>query len=619
MAGRSSTAALMRRSAVWLGVVLFAKLLLLRILVFGDAGPAGLILGELGFVVLLVGWCDRRRNRGVGGVMTLDVLFSLLLVVVSLYYAYFSRIPSLQAFGMLGETVGVAGSILALFRPVHLLYFADIPVLWVMDAIWGEDFSAPAGPGVRRALILFGVATMVLNVIVGIAWPIPDFTRLARERGIANAEIVDVVTRTVITRDLAAADPATLQTRIESLRVPTPGVEPATVPVFDLKGRDVVFIMVESLQGFAVGRMVGGSPVTPNIDALAAEGIRFTSAYQQVSAGNTSDGEYVYVTGLYPLEGAPISQEFGNRIIPGLPRALGRAGYRTMTFHPNEVTFWSRHMLYPALGYESVYDAEFYGEEDVVGIGPSDDVLYSKAAKVLRSTGSGEEPFFAFFVTLTGHHPFRMPADKRHLELPSGMEDTLVGDYLVAMNYADGAIGRFVEDLKDAGLYENTVFVVTGDHFGLQRSAMSAKDLAVAEDVLGRPYTDADRLNIPVVISAPGATERTVVDAPIGQTDVAPTLATLLGVDLGDRPVFGRDLTKRAPALLGIRYYSPTGTYVDDAVLYVPSTAGKGKVYDARTRAPLDVATTPQMLDASSRAIELQRLSDGYLRSLGVR
>ncbi len=610
----------LRRSSVWLGVVLLAKLLLVRLLIFGDGGPAGFLLAEVGFVLLLVGWCDSRRNRGVGGVMTLDVVFSLALVMLSLYYTYFSRVPTLQAFAMIGETVGVTDSILALVKPVHLLFFVDIPVLWLLDALWGEDFSAPASPDVRRRLVLFGVATAVLNVLAGIVWPTPDFSRLARERGIVNAEIAELVTRTVVTRDIAtAADPATFQEKIDSLRAPTPGREPAVIPKADLKGRNLIFIMVESLQGFAVNRTVGGRKITPNIDELAADGIHFTSAYQQVSAGNTSDGEYLFVTGLYPLEGAPVSQEFGDRVIPGLPRVLDRAGYRTMTFHPNEVTFWSRHLLYPALGYESVYDSKFYGEEDVVGLGPSDDVLYSRAAKVLTSTRGADQPFFAYFVTLTGHHPFQIPADKRGLDLPVGVEGTLVGDYLVAMNYADAALGRFVDELKALGLYDETVIVVAGDHFGLQRSAMSAADLAAVKAILGREYTEADRLNVPIVIAAPGAMERVVVEAPVGQVDVAPTLASLLGVDLGERPVFGRDLTEPSPALLGIRYYAPTGTFVNDEVLYIPATAGKGQVYDARTRVPVKDGVSAFVLESSARAVEMQRLSDAYLKRLDVR
>ncbi|MBA4371203.1 MAG: hypothetical protein C0418_06480 [Coriobacteriaceae bacterium] len=604
------------RSFVYMALALGVKLLVARYVLFGAWDLAGFAIGEAVFVAFLVGVLDARRSPTWKGLVWVDGVLSVLLVAAMAYHAQFDRVPSLQVLGWVSELRGVGGSVVALLRPHYALLFASLPAWWVASRL-RPDFVEPLlGPGVRRVLLRVAVLGIVVNIAVGLVRPSPDFSRVARERGIVNAEIIDALQRAFQRRiPVDAEDTAAIQESVDHL-AGYPGEPVRSRPAGEARGRDVIVILVESLQGIAVDREVGGHKVTPNIDALAAEGLYFPNTYAQVSAGNTADCEFMLNTSLYPLESKPVSIEYGGKSIPSLPKRLAAAGYVTATFHPNTVTYWNRDELYPALGFKEVYEQEFFGGEDIAGIGASDEVLFDKALPVLAEKHRRGVRYYATFVTLTGHHPFELPADKRRLELPAEMRGTLVGDYLVSMNYTDAAIGEFIGGLKREGLYEDSIIVIVGDHFGLQNAQMTQKELSLVEEMLGRPYNDADRLNVPLVIAAPGTGDTGVSERVCGQIDVAPTLSAMLGLPPEGTVHFGRDLLADAPALLGIRYYEPVGTYIDDERIVMPSGGGETRVFDSRSRAPLSGKPPVGAKSKMERISKLQLLSDAYLDAL---
>src|SRR5690606_19350781 len=97
--------------------------------------------------------------------------------------------------------------------------------------------------------------------------------------------------------------------------------------------------------------------------------------------GNTSDAEFVVNTSYYiPPRGAA-AQVYAGKSLPSLPKLLQAQGYDTATFHTNVVEFWNRGEMYKALGFNRYYDQEFFGEEDTIFFGASDEVLYRMTAE----------------------------------------------------------------------------------------------------------------------------------------------------------------------------------------------------------------------------------------------
>lgn len=93
-------------------------------------------------------------------------------------------------------------------------------------------------------------------------------------------------------------------------------------------------------------------------------------------SGNTSDAEFMSNTSIYPIGTLAMSTGFGDRELPSLPRLLRDKGYEAYTFHVNQVGFWNRNELYPALGFNGYYDKDYFTNDHFNAFGASDEQLY---------------------------------------------------------------------------------------------------------------------------------------------------------------------------------------------------------------------------------------------------
>jgi len=581
------------------------------------------LLVEFGFVLLalvvveLLFW----RWRTVA-LLALNLLLTALLAGLILFQAYSDRIATYESLALLGQVVDVRASVWALIRPYYLLIFADIFILGFMVIRGRNPFRA--GRASTKSLARMGAVGLALCTYAFFFVPrveSTDSNLAAENRGLFMYQIDHAIERsTAAAVHIDIDDPAGLQERVDRLA----GVEVAEAGQRRLfgaaEGRHLIGIQVESMQAFVVGLEVDGQPVTPNLDALIAEhGFYFPRVIQQVGQGNTSDCEVIANTSLYPLDSLALANEYSDRQLPGLPRLLSDTGYDTLTIHANEVEFWNRDELYPALGYDEYLDETDFDGGETVGLGFSDTELYKLGIETILDRSSDGSPVYASLITLTSHHPFVLPEQYQTLDLPVGIEGTLVGHYLQSMRYNDARIGEFVGQLDEAGLLENSVIAVYGDHFGLQADTLTAEDSAALASVLGKDYTIVERLTTPLVILAPQIGTGEVVGTTAGQVDIMPTLANLLGVDLGEQVHFGHDLLNTTGNLVGVRYYLESGTFADESVLLTPHNGINGaSVFDLSTGQPTGAAANDYLEEYES-ILEIERLSDAYLEQLPLR
>ena len=112
-------------------------------------------------------------------------------------------------------------------------------------------------------------------------------------------------------------------------------------------------------------------------------------------------------------------------------------------------------------------------------LGLSDREFFRQTAEILDSV---PEPFYAFCITASSHYPYGIPLKDREIVLKPEDEQTLFGLYMQAINYADRAIGEFLDELKEAGLYDNSIFLIYGDHYALPNTAEETALLTVPAD-----------------------------------------------------------------------------------------------------------------------------------------
>lgn len=603
------------RPILFFSVIMLLKSYLAWMVIF-DGGPSWTtLLKEIPFILVvycLIEWFTSKRK--LLWYLIVNTILTSILFAVIMYYKYYGVIVTYFALAQVNQVTAVKNSVFSLMDPYFLFIYTDIVILayFMFRRNKAVEWKRESSRKLSRRIV---VSTLAVSLTLCLFNVLPNRASMseivkAEQMGILNYEAYMLLSKKEI--DYVDAEEIT-QERINGLKDLLPSAEP--VLHGSAQGKNLIIIQIESMQNFLVNLKVDGQEITPNFNKLVGENSYFRHFYQQVGQGNTSDAEFVVNTSLYiPPRGAA-TQMYAGKELPSLPKLLQSAGYDTATFHTNVVEFWNRGELYKALGFDRYYDAKFFGEEDTVFFGASDEVLYRKTAEELdRMSGNGK-PLYAHVIAMTSHHPYTMPEDKQLLQLPERFEDTLVGDYLQAQHYADKALGQFVDDLKQRGIWDDSLVVLYGDHLGLPIYSLDRNEKELMAEIYGRDYTYTDMINIPLVFVNPGQPSAPQVFEQLGgQVDLLPTIANLLGLSLENQLHFGQDIFNHAYNILPQRYYLPSGSFLSSQELFL-----SGSGYEDGKHYPLagDGASEEEATeDEYQRALELLRLSDSYVNHL---
>ena len=306
------------------------------------------------------------------------------------------------------------------------------------------------------------------------------------------------------------------------------------------KGKRVILIQMESMQDYLTDMVINGREVTPNINQLVKENIRFTNMYYQTSVANTSDAELLSNNSLYPSADKPSCYEYQNNRFFALGERLKKYGYTIKGFHGNQASTWNRHLVYRQYGYQSFIDNSDMLNDEVYHLGLGDSSFFRQVIEREQESLKNEKSFI-FLITLSQHHPFKQ-FENYNFDVGE-YKGTMFGNYLKAANYADKAIGELVKDLKERGLYNDTLVFMYGDHSGIPE--LYWKDGVLKEKI---SETDSDWLHMQKVTAfmhLPESVGKKFVNKVheniskiTGQVDILPTLINLMGLNseyiLGD-------------------------------------------------------------------------------------
>lgn len=602
-----------KRPILAFSLIVLLKSFLTWMVVFG--GPSWTtLLKEVPFALIvfcLIEWFATKRKLVY--YLSANLLMTGILFAVLMYYKYYGVIVTYSALNQVNQVTAVSNSVFSLMDPYYLLVFIDIIVMgyYLVRRRKGQYWKAASQKRVSRRVLatLFAVslALCLFNILPNRA-SMNEIVK-AEQMGILNYEAYTILSN----KKQELVDPSEItQAKIDELKQIK---KPASPKLRNAaSGKNLIIIQMESFQNFLINLKIDGHEITPNMNKLANESYYFNNFYQGVGQGNTSDAEFVVNTSYYIPPNGAATQVYPKKELPSLPRLMQQHGYDTATFHTNVVEFWNRSELYKALGFNRYYDKKFFGDEDSVFFAASDEVLYAKTAAELEKMDQGDKPFYAQVISMSSHHPFTIPERKYKMELPKRYENTFVGDYIRAQNYADYALGLFIDDLKQRGIWDNSVIVLYGDHLGLPIYSLDRDDKELMKEIYGHEYGSADMINIPLIITAPGITEPEVFNQLGGQVDILPTVANLFGFPLDEQIHFGQDILNNASLnLLPQRYYLPTGSFVSSDELFL-----SGSGYEDGTHLPLSGASTVSLdsEDEFNRALELLKLSDSYVSQL---
>jgi phosphoglycerol transferase MdoB-like AlkP superfamily enzyme len=282
--------------------------------------------------------------------------------------------------------------------------------------------------------------------------------------------------------------------------------------------KNVILIIVESLEAFPLNKMIGNCEITPFFNSLINDSLVLyvPKVVSQVRNGVSSDGELLYNTGLLPLKnGAACFMNDVEYISLALILKKEQNFNDCITIHGCSPTIWNQYSFSRLLSYDRTYSKDDFNDADYLGIAISDSSLVKQSIPIITSL---KQPFLLQFITASSHDNIDIK-EKKSFDLSSFI-DAPTARYLEVINYVDRSIQTLFNELSENNLLNNTIVLITGDHSS-----------RFEEDLSDKQYTKirADERFIPLIIYGAGGPYR--YDDVIGQVDVYPTLLDVLGLE----------------------------------------------------------------------------------------
>ena len=354
------------------------------------------------------------------------------------------------------------------------------------------------------------------------------------------------------------------------------------------QGKNIIVIHAESFQGFTMNLKFNGEELTPNMNRLASEGIYFSNFYTQESIGNSSDSEFTLLTSLLPASSGTVFVNYFNREYETITNLLRNNGYYTFSMHGNVASAWNRRNAYNYLGYDKFYSyKDDYDIDEVLGLGLSDKSFFRQSSDIIKDIKENNGNFYGTLIMLTNHTPFTSLVDtdyyddylvdiKGETENTPYLEGTKIGNYLKCVNYADSAIGEFINELDENGVLDNTVIVIYGDHDSKIKKSEFEKLYynEYIDDVSINPDKNIDVVDdfnyeinrkVPFIIwtkDMAGSEYNEEISKVMGIIDVMPTLGNMLGVK--NEFALGHDIFSINDNIVVF----PDGSFITDKVYY---------------------------------------------------
>ncbi|WP_071131927.1 LTA synthase family protein [Enterococcus timonensis] len=482
---------------------------------------------------------------------------SVLIYANASYYREFTDFITINT--MLGAgavSSGLGESALRLLRPHDILYFLDvvlIPVLLILKKI--KIDPKPLRARVALAFSVLGALLFSANLSLAEA----DRPQLLG-RTFSRDYMVKYLGLNFFTAYDGYQTYQTNQVRAEAspndlLDVENYVDDHYAAPdenLFGLaEGKNVIYIHLESFQQFLIDYQLTDEngvahTVTPFINSLYHDNqtFAFDNFFHQVKAGKTSDAETLMENSLFGLaQGSLFTQLGGKNTFEAAPNILKQeAGYTSAVFHGNAGTFWNRNETYKNLGFDYFFDASYYDvtSENSFQYGLHDKPFFDQSVQYLEHL---QQPFYSKFIAVSNHYPYStFENDDAGFPIADTGDETING-YFATANYLDTAVEEFFNYLKASGLYENSVIVLYGDHYGISdsRNASLAELLGQSAETWDN-YDNANLQRVPYMIHIPGQTGGGISHTYGGQVDALPTLLHLLGVETDDYIQLGQDM-----------------------------------------------------------------------------
>ncbi|ALN78003.1 MULTISPECIES: polyglycerol-phosphate lipoteichoic acid synthase LtaS [Staphylococcus] len=530
--------------------------------------------------------------------LTGGFLLTFLLYANVVYFRFFSDFLTFSTLNQVSNVDSMGGAVGASFQKYDFVYFLDI-IAYLYILIFKQKWLSYNV--FHKKFIPVVMATAVALFFLNLAFAETDrpelLTRtfdhkyLVKYLGPYNFTVYDGV-KTIQNNQqkaLASEDDLTRVLNYTKQKHTAPNME----YYGKAKGKNIIKIHLESFQTFLINKKINGHEVTPFLNKLSSgqEDFRYyPNFYHQTGQGKTSDAEFTMDNSLYGLpQGSAFSLK-GDNTYQSLPAILKqKENYTSNVMHGDYKTFWNRDQVYRHFGVDKFYDATYYdmSPENLENLGLKDKEFFKESADYLDKE---KQPFYSHLITLTNHYPFTLSKEDASIP-PGNTGNSTVDGYIQTARYLDESVEAFINDLKKRGLYDDSVIIMYGDHYGISENHNKAMSQLLGEPITPAKFNDLNKTGF--WIKAPGV-EPKVDPTYAGQVDVMPTLLHLMGIDTKNYIMLGTDmLSKDHKQLIPFR----NGDFVTDKYKYV-----NGKAYSHKDNKPM--AIQPKDLEKTKNQVE---------------
>jgi len=586
------------------GIAIFIKLLYFNNLIGGRIySITGLVISLIGALLILLCLMPVIKAKWrVRSMLILDIVITLLIISNLLFYRYFNDIITLPVIAQIIMVGSVSSSVINLIHASDLLFFIDFLILIpaYIKANKQSQYAKYFYVKHRWSLrILLSIALLAVGSVFSyygiylldknqpdILTTFYDKSYIAQHIGLINYHAIDAfkfIKEEMQKKPLSDDE----KERIKLWFKEKKALISDSPEYHGLgKGKNLMVVQVEALQGFVIGKKINGMEITPNLNGLIEKSIYFKNYYCETAAGGTSDAEFLANTSMYPIKSGAVYMKYPGNYYYSLPKILKEQGYVSFVMHAYKPGFWNRSVMYPSLGFDEYLNRNHYEHDEVIGMGLSDKSFFRQSLDYLKKV---KEPYYAFLITLTSHYPYDN-TDAYNDALDVGeLKGTFLGNYLEAIHYADASLGYLIDRLKEEGLWDNTVLTVYGDHYAISKDRKDElADFLDIDDM--NDYMWVKHQKVPLIIHLPGDEGAGVRTIPGGGLDLMPTLLNIMGIDSKTVPMMGRDLLNSDEGLAVMR----NGYFIDDNYLCLPAD---GAAYDVKTGNPYPIENLKDKID----------------------
>ena len=619
---------------LFLSYVVFAmiEVSLLRKYTLGIAFDLRPFACDLGLIILIgsFGYFFKPKKQFIYYLIWV-LIFTLMCVVNSVYYLFYTSFASFSLLAELGLVGEVADSLYEKFRVVDFIYilFPFLFVLVHMKLRKGNYYLYISK--VEKGSKMF-VKTLIIGLAIGAItmyhFDGSDASRLVKlwnrsylvkRFGIVLYQGNDLVqSLTPKINSLFGYDEAAKEFKefyAEQFKKEKNTNEYTDV----LKDMNIIFIHMESIQNYLMDVELNGIELTPTINRLSREGMYFDHFYPQISVGTSSDTEFTLNTSLMPVSSGTAFVSYYKRHYVAIPQILGDMGYYTFSSHGNDASMWNRNNMHPKLGYQDLIFKDQFDvtKENSVGLGISDYDFFLQLQEKLEKIEDEHEHYMGTLIQLSNHSPYASTSSNPDLyytfdeldltnsyisyDEKSGiskeitdkyLDGTELGDYFISAHYADKALGTFFDYIRESDHYQNTVFVLYGDHdariskeeyeyFFNYNKKTGEKYKSGNENYIDfdNVYYDLSK-GTPLIIWTKNEEVANKIKGVnrnvIGMYDIMPTIGNMMGFE--NKYALGHDIydTKEKNVVI-----FPNGNFLTNDVYY-NNTSGKYRTIDKR-------------------------------------